>query len=182
MTRVNFKNRVGANLSVRTIANFSIRMFVMAIAISFAIVSCGKDDKNDEDDGGNDTEMTATNWQKTIKDVYGFDLNVPTGWTFKKGEKTNINPAYYVQFTTTAADFQAENVKFMQHVFDLTEKVTPATGNYDGDGKLDAIPVMMGFYFALWHFDTPKYSIQVSLDDAEATKTVQITLVAVKTF
>ena len=40
MKRVDFKNTVGAKC-FRTIASFNIRVFIMAIAISFAVVSCG---------------------------------------------------------------------------------------------------------------------------------------------
>ena len=185
MTRVNFKNRVGANLSVRTMADFSIRVFVMAIAISFAVVSCGKDDKNDEDDGDDGkveaTALTAANWQKIIKDVYGFDLTVSTGWSFNEGDKQTTAPSYYVKFTTTAADFKTEYSTFMQHVFDLTKAITPAKGNYDETGKkLDAIPTMMGEPFPLWLFDTSKYTVQLDITAAETTKTVQIYLVALK--
>jgi hypothetical protein len=184
ITVADCKNRAGAHFFGRPMANFSIRVFFMALAISFAVVSCGKDDDGkDGDEGGNDTALTAANWQKTVRDVYGFDLTVPSGWTFKQGKKENINPAYSVQFTTTAADFQAAYLAFMQHVFDLTEKVTPATGNYDGEGKLDEIPVMMGsIYFPLWIFDTAKYAVMIDLSDAEATKTAQINLIATRTF
>ena len=174
-TRVNIKNSVWAQF-LRPVANFNIRLFTMAIVIVLVVVSCGKDDKDDDDKGGDDTEMTAANWQKVIKDVYGFDLTVPTGWTFRQGEQTNINPAYYVQFTTTAANFQTEYEKLLQHVFDLTEKVTPSKGNYnDADVKFDAVPGL-----EMWNFDTSKYAIQISFQDAEASKIAQIVLVALK--
>ena len=52
MTTINFKNMVGANLCVRPMsgfifrpmANFSIRVFTMALAIMFAVASCDKSD------------------------------------------------------------------------------------------------------------------------------------------
>ena len=168
------------------------KMMMFAIAISFAITACGGDDKtpnpNNPSGNPNTSDLTASNWQSVIKDVYGFDLNVPAGWTFKKGAKTNINPAYYVQFTTTANDFEAEYSAFMQYIFDLTEAVSAVDGNYNADllpfvklERIHEIPKMMGIPFPLWYFDSPKYSIQISLDDAASTKIAQITLVAVKT-
>jgi hypothetical protein len=157
--------------------------------------SCGKDKDGDDDDNNGkpveeETSLTDSNWQKVIRDIYGFDLNVPSGWTFKSGKKTNINPAYYVQFTTTAADFEAEYGTFMQYVFDLTAKVTPADGNFNMDmddnyawhmtDKLTEIPTMMGIPLPLWYFNTSKYAIQISLDDSETSKMARITLIAVK--
>ena len=177
MKTVNFKNNV-VTKDFRPMANFSIRVFMMAIVISLVTVSCSKDDNGDSGDGGDNTELTATNWQKVIKDVYGFDLNVPSGWTFKQGKKESITPSYSVRFTTAAADFETEYTAFMQYVFDLTGKVTPAKGNYNDNGKLDNIPEMMGIPMPLWKFDTPKYAIQIDLADDGSTKTVQIYLVA----
>ena len=174
--KINFQNRKNVFLS-------ATRVLTMTLFIGLITVSCGKDDDNGDDNNGNgnDTELTAANWQKVIKDVYDFDLTVPTGWTFKQGKKENTNPAYSVQFTSTAADFKAEYSKFMQHLFDLTEKITPAKGNYNEDGEqLNEIPDIMGIPMPLWLFDTPKYAIQVDLMDAETTKTVQIYLVALK--
>jgi hypothetical protein len=157
------------------------RVVMMAFAIALVTVSCGKDDDDDSGDDGGDTGketgITAANWQQIIKDAYGFDLTVPSGWTFKQGQKTNINPSYTVQFTTTAADFSAAFAALMQHVFDLTASVVPAKGNYSEDGvKLNEIPTIMGVPYELWYFDTPKLSVQVSFVDAEATKTAAILL------
>jgi len=102
MKRVNFKNNVGAHLCVRPMAgfifrpmaNFSIRVFTMALAIMFALASCGNDDdgdKDDDDDGkGVEGDYAfpcmsgplASYWKYTSEAI-NMRLNTPTGsdWT-----------------------------------------------------------------------------------------------------
>jgi hypothetical protein len=167
----------------RPIANSSICALIMVLAIGLVTVSCGKDD--DGDNGGKDEteKVTADNWKKVIKDVYGFDLNVPSGWTFKEGAKTGTNPVYLLKFTTAAADYSAEFAAFMQYMFDLTAAVTPADGNFDvslisGEkgNKYENIPTIMDKPSPLWYFNTSKDCIQVSLGGASATKVAEINL------
>jgi major membrane immunogen (membrane-anchored lipoprotein) len=137
---------------------------------------------------GDDADtLTNTNWQQVIKDVYGFDLTVPSGWTFKEGKKQNINPAYSVQFTLNDGDFAASYKAFAQHVFDLTDALSDG-GNFKSTGspdynvaeKLTEIPSVYGIISPLWCFEAPKYTIQVDISKDEAQKIAQIYLVAVK--
>ena len=62
MTTVDFKNSaIGAYPCGRPRANFSIRVFMMALVISLAVVSCDKDDdKDDGDDGNSEVSNTVT--------------------------------------------------------------------------------------------------------------------------
>ena len=100
MTKVSLKKMVGANGLGRPMADFSIRVFVMALAMMFAVASCGKDDggKNDDNKGGGDNGNVNVNvsdyafpcmsgplasyWNYTSEAIY-MRLNTPTGsdWT-----------------------------------------------------------------------------------------------------
>jgi len=182
----NCKNRKEAKFGFRQMANFRICATIITIAISMALISCGKDDntkKDDDDNKKDDSELTATNWQKTIKDVYEFDLTVPEGWTFSEGKIVTANTSYDLRFTTEN-EFKDAYAELLQYIFDLTEAVVPEDGNFDvdlfdGGGKLDRfeeIPTMMGEPLPIWYFNTPSYCVQISLDDAPSTKTVQIYL------
>jgi hypothetical protein len=162
----------------------------------------GKDDgadKTDNSDGSsqsasdnsvdaeNADALTIANWQRVIKDVYGFDLNVPSGWTFKEGKKQTINPSYSVQFTLNDGDFETSYKAFAQHVFDLTAALS-AGGNFKSTGspdynvaeQLSEIPNAYGIIMPIWCFEAPKYTIQVDISEDEAKKIAQIYLVAVK--
>ncbi|MDR0917219.1 MAG: hypothetical protein LBN02_08570 [Oscillospiraceae bacterium] len=180
---------------------------VLVLALSL-LAACGGndntgstgDDNSTPTQGGNDTApsdngggaddadtLTAANWQQVIKEVYGFDLTVPSDWTFREGKKQNINPAYSVQFTLGDGDFAASYSAFAQHVFDLTAALSAggnfkSTGspNYDVAETLTEIPNVYGIIMPLWCFDAPKYTIQVDISKDEVQKIAQIYLVAVK--
>ena len=74
MTKVILKKMVGANLCVRPMAdfifrpmaNFSIRVFVMVLAIGLVVASCGKNNGG-KDDGEEDTGMVTV----TINNLSG---------------------------------------------------------------------------------------------------------------
>jgi hypothetical protein len=151
--------------------------------ITFAGCSSDDDNKGNPITPNDDNALTASNWNSVVKDVYDFNLTVPTGWTFKQGKKESQSPSYSIQFTTNADDWEAAWDEFMEYIFDLTANVTPAKGNYDGDGeKLEEIPTMLGYKMPIWNFDTPKRAIQIDLMDDSTTKTVQIYMVTTKTF
>ena len=186
MVTIDFKNDVAKWF--RPMANFSIRVFTMAIVISLAFASCSKDDDDDNGDDGKDVEMTAENWQKVIKENYDFDLTVPTGWSYKEGKKENINPAYRIDFNTSASDFKAAVQVIHQYLFDLTAKITPTDGNFEMESysplvKGDKITELKENSLtgdlapALWHFNTPKGAVQISFSYSEPNKFVRITLV-----
>jgi hypothetical protein len=199
MTRVNFKNSV------------------IALAIGLVMVSCGGRGGNQQSGSATSetakveakatdyanqelfTELSASDWQKVVKVNYDFDLTMPSGWTFNEGKKTNVNPAYYVNFTTEAEDFKAASNALHQYWFDLTASIIPADGNFEifseivvnekGDpiGRKD----VKGNRFTeltlnkfidrlqpqLWYFNTPKGAVQLDFSSSEKAKMVQISLV-----
>lgn len=171
--------------------------FVLAISL---LTACGSK-KNDTDSTGknstpktsqNDNSnsedtLTTANWQKVIKEVYGFNLTVPSGWTFKEGKKQTVNPSYSVQFTLDNGDFATAYPAFAQHIFDLTAALSTggnfkSTGSpdYDVAEQLSEIPNGYGIMMPIWCFESPKYTIQLDISEDEAQKIVQIYLVAVK--
>ena len=181
----NLKNKGKANRSFRQIANFRICWIIITLAISMALYSCGKDDNGKNDDNKeNESELTATNWQKAIKDVYEFDLTVPEGWTFYEGKIVTANTTYDLRFTTEN-EFEEAYSELMQYIFDLTEAIVPEDGNFDVDlfdgggrlGRYEGIPTMMGEPLPIWYFNTPSYCIQISLGDAPSAKIAQIYLI-----
>lgn len=184
------------------------KLITLALSLALALsllTACGSGDSGNSgssstpgtsqgaNNNGGSTEnadtLTASNWQKVIKEVYGFDLTVPAGWTFKEGGKQSAAPSYNVQFTTEAEDFKAEYETFVQFIFALTEKITPATGNHSGEypdytgDKMDEVPKIMGEILApIWCFDTSKFIVQVDIMESEDNKTVQLYFVAAKYF
>ena len=155
--------------------------FIAILSVLFIATACSENEKPNNPTGDNNTsDLTASNWQTVIKDVYGFDITAPVGWTFKEGKRQSSAPSYSIQFTTTAEDFDAEYLAFVQYIFDLTASIVPSKGNYDDDGTIEEIPTMMGILMPLWNFDTPKYAIQLDIMESKTTKTAQIYMVALK--
>ena len=130
--------------------NFKIS--VIALAISFMMVSCGGGNKQQQssttestavetkdNDYANQalwTEMSASDWQKVVKANFDFDLTIPSEWRFEKGEKNGANPSYYVNFITDATDFDATSKVLHQYWFDLTASIVPADGNFNIDMQM----------------------------------------------
>ena len=104
---------------------------LIAVAISLAGVAmfsgCEKD-KDPTDDNGNNTELTAANWQETLEDTYGVDFNLPSGWSFKEGDTEN-DGSHTVKFTTATDNFEAASTALAESVFDMTNAAS-ADGNY----------------------------------------------------
>jgi hypothetical protein len=163
-----------------------ILLITLVLMLSMLTVYGKKTDSPSNTNNAN--TLTSDNWQQVIKDVYDFDLTVPSGWTFKEGKKQSLAPSYHIQFTTEAADFKAEYEAFAQYIFDLTAKIVPDPGNfestdypdYDVAKKLTEIPTMMNILSPIWYFKTPKYTIQIDIMGSETTKTAQIYFVALK--
>ena len=193
---------------MNTIINF--KNSVIALTIGLVMASCGGRGGNQQSgaatpetakveakatDYANQetyTELTAGDWQKVIKANYDFDLTVPSGWSFKEGKKTNVNPAYDVDFNFTADDFKAALGEVHQYLFDLTAKISSADGNfhmksyYTPDNpavKGDKIAGLTKNSFTdklqpdLWHFNTFKGAVQISLANSESNKFVRVSLV-----
>jgi hypothetical protein len=123
MTNSNFKTK-GWATRFRPMANFSIRVFTMALAIVLLAVSCGKDGK--DDDGGKDgstkiKDVTKSNWQAVVKDYFGIDLSAPNGWTVNEAESLNGQSDVRIEFTAGGTtDWAAFGVT----VFDKTKAVS----------------------------------------------------------
>jgi hypothetical protein len=209
MTTTHFKNNVGANPCARPL------LIVAAILLT---ISCGggsnqqggnasatsetakvETKANDYANQATWTKLSADDYQKVVKANYDFDLTVPSGWSFHEGEKTGVNPAYYVNFTTQADDFKAASQALHQYWFDLTANIIPADGNFEismeiitndkGDpiGRKD----VKGNRFTeltlnkfidrlqpqLWYFNTPKGAVQLDFTSSEKAKMVQISLI-----
>ncbi len=137
------------------------------------------------------TQLSAGDWQKVVKANYDFDLTIPAGWSFKEGKKVNDNPSYSLDFTTDAADFTAALETIHRHLFDLTAAITPADGNFamkayrtpdtpaekgDRIAGVKKNSLTGAFSPEMWHFNTPKGAVQLTLLYSEENKLVLISL------
>ncbi|MDR1679483.1 MAG: fibronectin type III domain-containing protein [Prevotellaceae bacterium] len=170
---------------------------VVAIAICLAgftmFNACSDDDKGDDgnnNNGGNggSAGITANNWQQTVKNSYGVNLNLPADWSFKEGAQlgSGIYVTQDIQFTTTADDFDATFMTCAQQVFNATETASSRYGNFSAtasnpsaiENTLNALPVMIGTVIEPWYFaKSDGRVIQCTVSGTSATKTIQLSFI-----
>jgi len=129
--------------------NFNMRnavktVAVLAVTVMFAVSCGGNASKKQAADGSTETAQTetkapkggavalkdvsATNWQATVKSNFGLDMPVPDGWTLKKVEspngRTNLKLFLNIGGATTGAAYGRQ-------LFEAT-KALSSHGNYKG--------------------------------------------------
>lgn len=161
-------------------------VFAMLVGalLAFPVTGCGGDDDGDEkiNSGANDNnnngdgKISADNWQSTLRDTYGVEMSLPTGWTFSSAKSMTVNesyPEHEIYFTTQEADFQAAYEVFVAHLFAATEAVTPADGNYSANSlwpfekgdRLESAPPL-----EIWYFTQGNNIVQVVANDNETSR------------
>jgi len=165
----------------------NIQIFLTAMLIIFGFSSAVPSADGDYANQKVGTELSASDWQAVIKANYGFDLTLPSGWSFSKGNKNNVNPSYQMDFTTTTDKFMAAYNEIHRYFFDLTAKVTPSDGNFNMDSaslkKGEPITALKKQPFTdeivptLWYFNTSKGAVQLALVYSEKNKFVRVSLI-----
>jgi len=133
MKRVNFKSKLVAHLCVRPMsgfifrpmANFSIRVFTMALAIVLVTVSCGGGGSKQQSGNASETAAEAPTGQQTANSKWpaGAPLAAPTGFTIENSAGDVWTDWYgTIRWTVDDAKAYVEVAKAAGFTIDAKEK------------------------------------------------------------
>lgn len=129
------------------------------------------------DEGDAASTAGDSDWQKIIKDTYGFDLTMPEGWVY---QEVDDFIGHEFSFEYTGSDFKADYDALCQQLFELTAAVTADRGNYlygNGDyPAIDEIPSTNAgsdtVLTPVWSYNFGASSIQIALSDFGDSATI----------
>ena len=124
-----------------------------------------------EDDFQVKTAVTADNYKEIIKVLYGLNVSLPSGWTFKSGVFDTSAPTYRFFFETTASDFTTAVRELAEYLFSLAAE----KGNYSSPNtSISELPSRANPYW-LYKYDSKGNDfVQVNIVGTESAKTVSV--------
>ena len=132
--------------------NFNLKLVLIALAIGLMFVACGGNKQqenlettpeNTEQVDNNGTtlkDLNDNNWQAVIKDNFGIDIAIPSGWKFESVNSPNGVNNLVLLFSIGEGTTAEEEGK---RLFDLTKALSPH-GNYKNKPNWETATVSAG--------------------------------------
>ncbi|MCL2040280.1 MAG: hypothetical protein FWG85_07620 [Bacteroidetes bacterium] len=132
--------------------NFSLKLVLIALAIGLMFAACGgnKQQENAEttpenteqvdNNGTTLKDLNDNNWQAVIKDNFGIDIAIPSGWKFESVNSPNGVNNLVLLFSIGEGTTGADECK---RLFEATKALSPH-GNYKNNPNWEAETVSAG--------------------------------------